>query len=168
MGRVLCRTCKLTVCLGKLHRDESRQPVGFVYAGIDDGSLGAVVLCLMAQHVKHEVIVARDDVLYETNLGEYDSLSLEGTPTAFGSRARRSNLRRNSEHGSNVAGSTRLATVQTISSRIAYRYPDPDAARISRKANAPCTGSAAKDPRPSSLSTRLRRSRLRSGPIPRG
>ena len=64
IGHVLCRTCKLTVCLGKLHRDESRQPVGFVYAGIDDASLGAVVLRFMAQHVKDELIVAGDDVFY--------------------------------------------------------------------------------------------------------
>jgi hypothetical protein len=80
MGHVLCRTCKLTVCLGKLRRDESGRPVGFAYAGIDDASLGSVVLRFMAEHIKHDLIVAGDDVVYEMDtLCEYDSFALEGT-----------------------------------------------------------------------------------------
>lgn len=80
MGHVLCRSCKLTLCLGKLRRGEFGQPTGFRYAGIPEEQLGLAVLCFLAEHVKHDVIVAGDDLVYEMNdIREYDDLVAQAT-----------------------------------------------------------------------------------------
>jgi hypothetical protein len=80
MGHVLCRTCKLNICLGNLRRDEFGRP-GFVYAEIDEASLGVVVLRFMADHIHHDVFVAGDDIVYDMNdLCEYDTFDFEAAP----------------------------------------------------------------------------------------
>ena len=89
--------------------------MGSSYVGIDDASLGAVVLRFMSQHVKHEVIVAGNDAFYEMKTwASMIPLASKAHPRAFGDRAHAARALGKREHGSNLAGSTRLATGRTL------------------------------------------------------
>ena len=89
IGHALCRTRKLKLCLGKVRRVESRQPTGFGYAGLSDDDLGRVLLRFLAEHVKHDLIVAGDDLVDEMdNLREYDAIDFEVTPDGVSFRRR--------------------------------------------------------------------------------
>lgn len=73
LGHILCRSCKLKLSLGKLRRDEAGRPTGFRFAGLSEAELGMAALRFLAEHVKHDLIVAGDDRVYDSvALREYD------------------------------------------------------------------------------------------------
>jgi hypothetical protein len=81
-GHILCRKCKLKLGLGKLLGERSTSgemadPLGFGMPGLTEEQLGRVVLHFLAQHVRHEVVVAGDPVVEDlADLCEYDSLRM--------------------------------------------------------------------------------------------
>ncbi len=77
-GHLLCRKCKLTLCLGKLQRDGVSQNdildhIGFAHANLTAEELGKVVLQFVAQHITHDIVAVGDPVWENIeDLVEYD------------------------------------------------------------------------------------------------
>ncbi|HUG66569.1 MAG TPA: hypothetical protein VMM76_02380 [Pirellulaceae bacterium] len=74
-GHLVCHTCRLTLCLGKLLRNDADQPIGFGHAHLSKVELGSVSLEFIANHIKHDLACIGDDEWDNLEeLPEYDML----------------------------------------------------------------------------------------------
>lgn len=74
-GHILCHTCKLKLCLGKLLWSEDGTHLGFAHANLPADRLGEIALAFMAHHIQHQLAVCGDNVVEKLEtLPEFDSL----------------------------------------------------------------------------------------------
>ena len=74
-GHILCRQCKLKICIGKLRHNDDDQPVGFWGPTGDINTSVNVIMHFLAQHIRHDIIVAGDTFVENIDdLVEYDML----------------------------------------------------------------------------------------------
>jgi hypothetical protein len=74
-GHILCHTCKVKLCLGKLLWAEDGTHLGFAHAGLPADRLGDIALAFMAQHIQHQLSVCGDDVVDNLeSIPEFDML----------------------------------------------------------------------------------------------
>jgi hypothetical protein len=74
-GHIVCCKCKLILSLGKMIRNDARQPIGFSQPSVQGTDANTVMLHFIAEHMEHELRVLGDVALDSlSNFVEFDSV----------------------------------------------------------------------------------------------